>query len=150
MNKRLVALASVMMLVGSLAATAWANPPGLIEVTSHNSFATTVTKMKSAIAEHGLMTLKEFNQQMMLNMVGVHSPAQVTFEIFHPKYGATVYSTNRLGFLAVPLRVTVLQQGGAVKIAYVKPSDALAPYGLSGLGEQLDPIVSAIVAAAAQ
>lgn len=148
-KKTVGTLAALLLLAGLQVGIAYANPLGLVEVTSHNSFATTVTKMKAAVAEHGLMTLKVFNQQMMLSMVGVHSPAQVTFEIFHPKYGSTIYRTNRLGFLAAPLRITVLQQGGAVKIAYVKPSVVFAPYGLSSLGDQLDPIVSAIVQAAA-
>lgn len=149
-KKTVGTLAALMILVGLQVGIAYANPPGLVEITSHNSFATTVAKMRAAVEEHGLMTLKVFNQQLMLSMVGMHSPPQMTFEVFHPKYGSQVYNTNRLGFLAVPLRITVLQKGGAVKIAYIKPSVSLAPYGLSSLGDRLDPIVSAIVHAAAR
>lgn len=150
LNKRLSALASVMLLTGAMMGTAYASPPGLVDVTSQNNFGTTVTKMETAISEHGLMTLKMFNQKTMLNMVGVHAPKQVTLEVFQPKYGKVIYNTNPLGFLAVPLRMTVMQDGSAVKIAYQKPSTVLAPFGLSGLGNKLDPVFKAIAEAAAK
>lgn len=149
-KKHPLALASL-LLVGSLAASAaYASPPGLVEVTSHSNFNTTVTKVKSAISQNGLMVLKDFNQQMMLNMVGVHAPKQITLEIFHPKYGKAVFAANPVDFLAVPLRMTVLQDGNDVKIAYQKPSTVLAPFGLSDLGNQLDPAFKAIAESAAK
>lgn len=149
-KKRLVALASLVLLAGSLAGVAYASPPGLVEVTSHNNFDTTVTKLKSAVSEHGLMVLKDFNQQMMLNMVGVHASKEMTFEIFHPKYGKAVYNTDPVDFLAVPLRMLVLDSSGTAKIYYQKPSAVLGPVGLSALGDQLDPVFHAIAEAAAK
>ncbi|TAL85150.1 MAG: DUF302 domain-containing protein [Rhodanobacter sp.] len=149
-KKRPLALASL-LLVGSLAASAaYASPPGLVEVTSHSNFNTTLTKVKSAISQNGLMVLKDFNQQMMLNMVGVHAPKEVTLEIFHPKYGKTVYEANPVDFLAVPLRMLIVQSGDSAKIYYQKPSTVLAPFGLSGLGNKLDPVFNTIAESAAK
>ncbi|TAL94021.1 MAG: DUF302 domain-containing protein [Rhodanobacter sp.] len=149
-KKRPLALASL-LLVGSLAANAaYASPPGLVEVTSHSSFDATLTKVKSAVSQNGLMVLKDFNQQMMLNMVGVHAPKEVTLEIFHPKYGKAVYEANPVNFLAVPLRMLVVQSGDSAKIYYQKPSTVLEPFGLSDLGNQLDPVFNSIAESAAK
>ncbi|WP_027492027.1 DUF302 domain-containing protein [Rhodanobacter sp. OR444] len=150
-KKRPLALASL-LLVGSLAANAAyaTSPPGLVEVTSHSSFDATLTKVKSAISQNGLMVLKDFNQQMMLNMVGVHAPKEVTLEIFHPKYGKAVYEANPVDFLAVPLRMLIVQSGDSVKLYYQKPSTVLEPFGLSDLGNQLDPVFNTIVETAAK
>lgn len=144
-NKILGVLAAAMLLAG----TAHASPPGLVTVTSHNSFATTVAKLKGAVAAHGLMILKAFDQQKMLNMVGVHGPQEMTFEIFHPKYGKAIYDTDPVDFLAVPLRILVIDSGGT-KIEYQKPSSVLGEVGLTSLGKQLDPVFQAIAATAAQ
>ena len=144
-NKVLGALAAAMLLAG----TAHASPPGLVAVASHNSFDTTVAKLKGAVAAHGLMILKAFNQQMMLSMVGVHGPQEMTFEIFHPKYGKAIYEADPVDFLAVPLRILVIDSGGT-KIDYQKPSSVLGEAGLTSLGEELDPVFQAIAEAAAQ
>ncbi|EQD68935.1 secreted protein containing DUF302 [mine drainage metagenome] len=143
-------LAGALLLGGILSGVAYASPPGLVQVTSHNSFQATVMKLKAAVGEHGLMILKQFNQQMMLAMVGVHAQPEMTFEIFHPKYGKVVYAADPVDFLAVPLRILVRQNGGTVTIDYQKPSTVLGPVGLSGLGSQLDPVLHAIAEAAAQ
>ena len=147
---RLTALLTLLLAVGLSVGSAYARAPGLVEVTSHNSFGATVVKLESAVSQNGLIVLKKFNLQTMLNMVGVHAPKGMTFEIFHPKYGKNVYGNNSIGFLAVPLRVLVLQRGGAVKLYYQKPSTVLDPFGLSGLGNQLDPVFHRIVDEAAK
>ncbi|EQD56899.1 hypothetical protein B1B_08903, partial [mine drainage metagenome] len=108
---RFGALAGALLLAGVLSGVAYASPPGLVKVTSHNNFQATVMKLKAAVGEHGLMILKQFNQKMMLAMVGVHAQPQMTFEIFHPKYGKAIYAANPVDFLAVPLRIMVRQTG---------------------------------------
>ena len=148
-KRALGAVAAFLLLAGFQSGIAYANPPGLIEVTSHNSFNTTVMKLKGAVAAHGLMVLKAFNQQMMLSMVGVHANKEMTFEVFHPKYGKTVYDTNPVDFLAVPLRILVIASGSTAKIYYQRPSTVLGAFGLSSLGEQLNPVFHAIAEAAA-
>lgn len=150
LKKQLVALTTLLLLTGSLAATAYASPPGLVEVTSHNGFGPTVGKLEHAVSQNGLVVLKKFNQQKMLAMVGMHAQQEMSFEIFHPKYGKTVYNNDPVGFLAVPLRVVVVQSGGGVKLYYQKPSTVLAPFGLSDLGNQLDPVFKTIVETAAK
>ncbi len=149
-RNRLTALSALLLAVGLSVGSAYARAPGLVEVTSHNNFGTTVVKLETAVSQNGLVVLKKFNLQNMLNMVGMHAQKGMTFEIFHPKYGKNVYNNNPIGFLAVPLRVLMLQQGSAVKIYYQKPSVVLAPFGLSGLGNQLDPVLKAIVESAAK
>ncbi|MGC8519069.1 MAG: DUF302 domain-containing protein [Steroidobacteraceae bacterium] len=148
-KRALGAVAAFLLLAGFQSGIAYANPPGLIEVTSHNSFNTTVMKLKGAVAEHGLMVLKAFNQQMMLSMVGVHANKEMTFEVFHPKYGKAVYAASPVDFLAVPLRILVIASGSTAKIYYQRPSTVLGPFGLTSLGEQLNPVFHAIAEAAA-
>lgn len=141
----------VFLMMGSFfASSAYAKAPGLVEVTSHNSFGATVGKFERAVSQNGLIVLKKFNQQKMLSMVGVHAKKGMTFEIFHPKFGKNVHNNNMVGFLALPLRVLVLQQGSGVNIYYQRPSVVLSPFGLSDLGNRLDPVVSRIVDEAAK
>lgn len=150
-KKRLVALASLTLLAIALAGTAYAaSPSGLVEVTSHNGFGPTVGNLEQAVSQNGLVVLKKFNQQQMLAMVGMHVQNEMAFEIFHPKYGKTIYDNNPVGFLAVPLRILVVQSSSGVKLYYQKPSTVLAPFGLSALGNQLDPVFHTIVEAAAK
>ena len=147
---RLTALSALLLVAGLSVGSAYARAPGLVEVTSHNSFGATVVKLETAVSQNGLVVLKKFNLQNMLNMVGVHAQKGMTFEIFHPKYGKNVHSNNSIGFLAVPLRVLVLQRGSTVKIYYQKPSVLLAPFGLSSLGNQLNPLFQRLVDEAAR
>jgi len=147
---RLTTLLALLLVAGLSVGSAYAQTPGLVEVTSHNSFGSTVVKVESAVSQNGLVVLKKFNLQNMLNMVGVHAQKGMTFEIFHPKYGENIHSNNPVGFLAVPVRVLVLQRGSEVKIYYRKPSVLLAPFGLSDLGNQLDPLFNRIVDEAAK
>jgi len=149
-RSRLTVVLAVLLAAGLSLGSAYARAPGLVEVTSQNSFGATVVKLESAVSQNGLVVLKKFNLQTMLNMVGVHAQKGMTFEIFHPKYGKNVYRNNSIGFLAVPLRVLILQRGGAVKIYYQKPSTLLDPFGLSNLGNRLDPLFQRIVAEAAR
>ena len=148
-KKTVGTFAALLVLTGLQVGIAYANPPGLVEVTSHNSFNTTVMKLKGAVAAHGLMVLKAFNQQMMLSMVGVHANKEMTFEVFHPKYGKAVYAASPVDFLAVPLRILVIASGSTAKIYYQRPSTVLGPFGLTSLGEQLNPVFHAIAEAAA-
>ncbi len=149
-NSRFMTSLVFIVVAGFFMSSAYASAPGLVKVTSHNSFGTTVSKLESAVSQNGLVILKKFNLQNMLNMVGVHAQKGMTFEIFHPRFGKTIYSNNPVGFLAVPLRVLVLQQGNNVNIYYQKPSVVLNPFGLSSLANQLDPLIANIASEAAK
>ena len=150
MKNGLLTLTGAALLAASLSSTAYAGPVGLVSISSHSNFGMTVSKLKTAVSENGLMVLKVFNQQMMLNMVGVHAPKEMTFELFQPKYGKVVYDASPVDFLAVPLRILVVQTGSTAKIYDQNPSVVLDSFGLSNLGTKRNLKFQAIAATAAK
>ncbi len=119
--------------------TAEARVSGLVEKTSHSGFNQTVQHLKRAVASNGLMVITTQDHQMMLGMVGVHAQKAVGFEVFHPKFGKTIYENDPTAYLAVPIHILVQQHGNKVVVIYRKPSVILRPYnGLGDLGQQLD------------
>lgn len=123
----------------------------MVTVTAKGNFDTTVTELKKAITANHLVLVKDIPFQQMLKMAGVNSEPLVSFEIFHPRYGKTIYENDKNAFIVPPLRIVVHQQGGKVVLRYRKPSAAFAGYsGLSGMAEELDEVFDRIVKTAAK
>ena len=125
--------------------TAEAEVSGLVKQTSQSGFDQTVQHLKRAVASNGLMVITTQDQQMMLQMVGVHAQNAVGFERFHPRFGKVIYANDPTAYLAVPLRILVQKHGSKVEVIYRKPSVGLEGYsGLSDLGQQLDGVFARI------
>ncbi len=125
--------------------TAEAEVSGLVKQTSQSGFDQTVQHLKRAVASNGLMVITTQDQQMMLQMVGVHAQKAVGFEVFHPRFGKVIYANDPTAYLAVPLRILVQKHGSKVEVIYRKPSVVLEGYsGLSDLGQQLDGVFARI------
>jgi len=141
-----VVFGTLLLMAGSVLAA-----PGVVEKTSHNNFMQTVEKIKTAVTANNLVILKDFNQQMMVKMVGVHADPSMSFEVFHPRYGKVINANDRSAFLAAPVRILVQQDGGQVKVYYQQASALFAPYnGLGDLGKELDTLLGKIVDEATQ
>jgi uncharacterized protein (DUF302 family) len=123
----------------------------IVVQTTDAPFAKVVTNLKRAITGQKLVIIKEVPYQQMLGMVGVKAEKMMGFEIFHPRYGKTIYNSDPAALVEVPLRVLVREASGKVSLEYRKPSIVFAPYsGLSALGEELDQKFADIVAQVAK
>lgn len=130
---------------------AFAAGDDMVTVTAKGNFDATVTELKKAFTANQLVLIKDIPFQQMLGMVGVKSEPLMSFEIFHPRYGKTIYENDKKAFIVVPLRIVVHEQGGKVVLSYRKPSVAFAGYsGLSKMATELDGVFDKIAKSAAK
>lgn len=141
----------VFTLNGLMAGPAAAAGEGMVTVTAKGNFDATVTELKKALTANQMILIKDIPFQQMLKMAGVNSEPVMSFEIFHPRYGKTIYENDKNAFIVPPLRIIVHEQGGKVVLSYRKPSAAFAGYsGLSKMATELDGVFDNIVKAAAK
>lgn len=130
---------------------AFAAGDDMVRVTAKGNFDATVTELKKAITANQMILIKDIPFQQMLKMAGVNSEPVMSFEIFHPRYGKTIYENDKNAFIVPPLRIVVHEQGGKVVLSYRKPSAAFAGYsGLSKMATELDGVFDNIAKAAAK
>jgi uncharacterized protein (DUF302 family) len=123
----------------------------IVTTTIAAPFDKVATKLKRQIARHKLVIVKEVPFQQMVAMVGVKTGKAKGYEIFHPRYGKTLFKNDTNALIDVPLRIVLLQSGSKVKLYYRKPSVIFAPYsGLGGLGTELDKLFASITAQVAK
>jgi len=114
-------------------------------------FDKVVTNLKRAITGKKLVIVKEVPFQQMLAMVGLKTEKMKSFEIFHPRYGKTLYQINPAAMKEAPLRIVVREAGSDVMLEYRKPSSVFASYsGLEDLSSELDQVFADIVAQVAK
>jgi len=115
---------------------------------SKYSFNDTVDMLKAAIESENLMVIKVIDAQKMLRMVGVHTKGLKQLLFFHPRFMKQIREINKHGTIEAPLKIAIMEKpNGKVMIMYVKPTYLFGRYeGLSGVGKELESIVSRIVA----
>lgn len=97
----------------------------VVTVQSQHNFEQTVSKIKSATSQNGLMVMGHLNQGRMLSMTGLHLKAE-SFLVGNPNMGKKLFSTDRSVGLFVPPRIFVYQgTNGHTYVSYEKPSAAL-------------------------
>lgn len=125
-----------------------------VVVKSRNSFSDTVSKLKQAIQEKGMMVVFEANHKNMLAMIGQQSKESVTIGFGRPQMGGMLFGAEPKAALEMPLRVAVRElDNGDVLVLYYKPSYLFAHYRnkkLDSLAKEMDTMVTSLVSAATQ
>lgn len=100
---------------------------GRVAVSSQHSFDQTVSALKSAVGQGGMMVMATVDQGNMLSMTGLRLKATL-FLIGNPTVGKKLFEQNHAVGLYVPLRVFVYEdKDGKTYVSYDKPSELLAP-----------------------
>lgn len=101
---------------------------GRAVVQSHKSFDQTVSALKSAVGQGGMMVMATVDQGNMLSMTGMSLKATL-FLVGNPTIGKKLFEQNHGVGLYVPLRVFVYEdKDGKTYVSYDKPSDLLSQY----------------------
>lgn len=123
---RLFSLLMATVVAGMLALPAAAQDSH-VTVASQKSFDQTVSQLKSAVSQGGMMVMGEVNQGNMLAMTGLKLRANL-FLVGNPTVGKKIFEQDPAAGLYVPLRVFVYEgKDGKTYVSYDKPSSLLAP-----------------------
>lgn len=77
----------------------------------------------------------------------VKIPPSQTLDVFHPRYGATIFRADPRAAIEAPLKIAVREgTDGKTVVSYFQPSSLFARYrGLEELGKELDGVFERIV-----
>ena len=101
---------------------------GRVAVQSQKSFDQTVSALKSAVGQGGMMVMATVDQGNMLSMTGLNLKATL-FLVGNPTVGKKLFEQNHAVGLYVPLRVFVYQdKDGKTYVSYDKPSELLSQF----------------------
>jgi uncharacterized protein (DUF302 family) len=122
---RLFSALMAIAIVGALVLPAAAQDSH-VTVASQKSFDQTVSQLKSAVSQGGMMVMGEVNQGNMLSMTGLKLKATL-FLVGNPTVGKKIFEQDPSAGLYVPLRVFVYEgKDGKAYLSYDKPSSLLA------------------------
>jgi uncharacterized protein (DUF302 family) len=128
MNRKLIGITlSLAFAVAALAMPAAAQGVR-VTVPSQKGFEQTVSHLKSAVAQGGMMIMATVDQGNMLSMTGLKLKATL-FLVGNPTVGKKVFEQNHGAGLYIPLRVYVYEdKDGKTYVSYDKPSSLLAQF----------------------
>ena len=96
-----------------------------VTVPSNKSFDQTVSQLKSAVSQGGMMVMSEVNQGNMLAMTGLKLKATL-FLVGNPTVGKKIFEQDPAAGLYIPVRVFVYEgKNGKAYVSYDKPSSVL-------------------------
>lgn len=97
----------------------------VVTLRSHHNFNQTVSSVKSATSQNGLMVMGNLNQGHVLSMTGLRLQGQAFF-VGNPNMGKKLFSADHAVGLFVPVRIFVYQaKNGHTYVSYEKPSAGL-------------------------
>jgi uncharacterized protein (DUF302 family) len=128
MNRKLIGVAlTLVFAIAALAASATAQN-ARVTVPSQQNFDQTVSHLKSAVGQGGMMIMATVDQGNMLSMTGLKLKATL-FLVGNPTVGKKVFEQNHGAGLYMPLRVYVYEdKDGRTYVSYDKPSSLLAQF----------------------
>ena len=128
MNRRLIGIAlTVVFAVAALAIPAAAQG-ARVSVPSQKNFDQTVSHLKSAVAQGGMMIMATVDQGNMLSMTGLKLKATL-FLVGNPTVGKKIFEQTHAAGLYLPLRVFVYEdKDGKTYVSYDKPSVVLGQF----------------------
>jgi uncharacterized protein (DUF302 family) len=125
-------------------------------VESRFSYPETMKRLKAAIRAQGMQVMFVDDQQATLRRAGVKSPGAAIIGFFNTTFTKRIFEIDHAAHMEIPLRIGVMEgsehdpHSKATHVMYDKPSALFARYhGLHGMGQELDRILEAIVAAVA-
>ena len=124
----------------TISATAFASNNTFVEVQSNRSFDDTVSTLKHAVSNNGLMVMGQINQARVLSMTGLHLEGAQAFLVGNPKVGKKLFGMTPSAGAVLPARIYVWQAHGKSHIGYFRPSVLLTSINphLQKAGEMLD------------
>ena len=121
---RLFSLLLAAIVAGMLALPAAAQESH-VTVASQKSFDQTVSQLKSAVSQGGMMVMGEVNQGNMLAMTGLKLKATL-FLVGNPTVGKKIFEQDPAAGLYIPLRVFVYEgKDSKTYVSYDKPTSQL-------------------------
>lgn len=118
---------------------------------SNHDFNQTVSQIKSATSQNGLMVMGKLNQGRMLSMTGLNLKAE-SFLVGNPNVGKKLFSADHAVGLYVPVRIFVYEgSGGHTYVSYEEPSTSLSQLNnpkVSMIAKMLNEKIHNIVQAA--
>jgi uncharacterized protein (DUF302 family) len=129
MNRKLIGIAlAIAFAVAALALPAAAQS-ARVTVPSQNNFEQTVSHLKSAVGQGGMMIMATVDQGNMLSMTGLKLKATL-FLVGNPTVGKQVFEQNHGAGLYLPLRIFVYEdKDGKTYLSYDRPSSLLTQFG---------------------
>lgn len=120
---------------------------------SQKSFDEAVTALEQAVVDNGFSVLHVHNLTEKLNSKGLDFSPQVrVFEVCNPAQAYKVLSTDIKVNMALPCRISVWEENGAVKIGYVRPEPTLhmisEETSLVPVAQEVESVLDKIVEAA--
>lgn len=139
--------AAVGLLTALVTTAALASGPTFIQQSSRHDFSQTVSALRHAIADNGMMVMGQINQQRVLGMTGLHLTGARSFLVGNPAVGKKLFAMDPAVGAVLPLRVFVWYRSGSTYIGYFKPSELLADINpkLEGPGRMIDHKFRAIL-----
>lgn len=96
-------------------------------VDSHKTFETAASDLELAVKEHGFGVLHIHNLGATLRSKGINFTEECqVFEVCNPGQAFNVLSIDMRLNMALPCRISVYTESGAVKIGYIKPVNMLS------------------------
>lgn len=151
MNRKLIGLALTLGFALAALAVPAATQSARVTVPSQKNFEQTVSHLKSAVAQDGMMIMATVDQGNMLSMTGLKLKATL-FLVGNPTVGKKVFEQNHGAGLYLPLRVYVYEdRDGKTYVSYDRPSSVLAQFDnqeinqtASMLDQKLDGLVHTV------
>lgn len=151
MNRKLIGLALTLGFALAALAVPAAAQSARVTVPSQKNFEQTVSHLKSAVAQDGMMIMATVDQGNMLSMTGLKLKATL-FLVGNPTVGKKVFEQNHGAGLYLPLRVYVYEdRDGKTYVSYDRPSSVLAQFDnqeinqtASMLDQKLDGLVHTV------
>lgn len=128
MNRKLIAVTLTLVFAVAALAMPAAAQSARVTVPSQKNFDQTISHLKSAVGQGGMMVMATVDQGNMLSMTGLKLKATL-FLVGNPTVGKKVFEQNHGAGLYMPLRVYVYEdKDGKAYISYDKPSSLLAQF----------------------
>jgi uncharacterized protein (DUF302 family) len=128
MNRKLIGITLTLVFAVAALAIPAAAQSARVTVPSQKNFDQTVSHLKSAVGQGGMMIMATVDQGNMLSMTGLKLKATL-FLVGNPTVGKKVFEQNHGAGLYMPLRVYVYEdKDGKTYVSYDKPSSLLAQF----------------------
>jgi uncharacterized protein (DUF302 family) len=123
----------------------------IVKVESQHNFNQTISKLKSATSQNGLMVMGHINQGHALSMTGLHMNGEA-FLVGNPNVGKKLFSVDHAVGLFIPARIFVYQgKNGRTYVSYDRPSAELDQFNnpkISMMAKMLDKKLDSIAQSA--
>jgi len=123
-------------------------------VESKKPLAEVARDLEQAVARHkfGVLGVHDLKAKMAEKGVPFTRECRI-FEVCNPQQAKKVLAANLEISTALPCRISVYEEGGATKLATIKPTAMIALYatpGLQGVATDVEATLEAIMAEAAR